>query len=153
MPLDPCRGLSRWSSLTFSRLDHCQCRTRAVDWVLQANTPAASHCVHCAGLHSSMTHGIGSVTDIPHLCSGVNSSMMFHHYHLHSHKSSNVSNKGKSEHLLQPHRLTEQLQLRSELPMSCFALSSVTLSFTPCEAASFCSLQPAPVEVVRPHTR
>ena len=113
LPLDPCRDLSSWSSLTFSRLDHCQCCTRAVDWALQANTPAASHCVHCAGLHSSVTHGIGSVTDIPHLCSGVNSSMMFHHYHLHSHKSSNVSNEGKSEHLLQPHRLTEQLQLRS----------------------------------------
>ena len=34
-PLDPYRGLSRcvlWSSFTFSRLDHCQCCARAVDW-------------------------------------------------------------------------------------------------------------------------
>ena len=35
LPLDPSRGLSRcalWSSFTFSRLDHCQFRTWAVDW-------------------------------------------------------------------------------------------------------------------------
>jgi len=40
-PLDPLRGLSHcalWSWFTFSRLDHCQCRDRAADWALQADT-------------------------------------------------------------------------------------------------------------------
>ena len=40
-PLDPSRGLSLCalrSSFTFSRLDHCQCRGRTVDWALQADT-------------------------------------------------------------------------------------------------------------------
>jgi len=29
--------------------------------------------VHCAGLRSSVTHGIGSITDIPQLSNGFNS--------------------------------------------------------------------------------
>jgi len=48
--------------------------------------PAASRCVHCAGLRSSVTHGIGSVTDIPQLSSGLNSSMMLYDFvHKYSH--------------------------------------------------------------------
>ena len=34
-PLEPSRGLSLctlWSLFTFSRLNHCQCRVRAIDW-------------------------------------------------------------------------------------------------------------------------
>ena len=36
-----------------------------VTWYPSLPRPAASRCVHCAGLRSSMTHDIGTVTDIP----------------------------------------------------------------------------------------
>jgi len=50
-PLDPSRDLSRcalWSSFTFSRLDHCQCRARAADWALQADTRVTTPCSQSA---------------------------------------------------------------------------------------------------------
>ena len=43
-----------------------------VTWYPSVPRPAASRCAYCAGLRSSVTHGIGSVTDIPQLSSGFN---------------------------------------------------------------------------------
>ena len=53
-----------WSSFIFSRLD--QCRARAVDWALEADT--CHHALQpalCAGLRSSVTHGICIPVEAP----------------------------------------------------------------------------------------
>ena len=42
------RGFALWSSLTFSRLNHCQCRARAVDGALQTDT--RNHALHPAAV-------------------------------------------------------------------------------------------------------